>query len=103
MGEQVFVGHSGGYPGHITKTLVDPRSGLTISVLTNAIDGPATPLARGIAQILAAAAEALDMVRAGTARVPPCSGFADRPQAFAAWVRLPRRLDSNISVSERAS
>ena len=58
VGEQVFVGHSGGYPGHITKTLVDPRSGLTISVLTNAIDGPATPLARGIAQILAAAAEA---------------------------------------------
>ncbi|GLU86308.1 hypothetical protein Kosp01_10540 [Kocuria sp. NBRC 114282] len=37
------------------------------------------------------------------ARVPPCSGFADRPQAFAAWVRLPRRLDSSISVSERAS
>ncbi|GAA1834672.1 serine hydrolase domain-containing protein [Microlunatus capsulatus] len=58
VGEQVFVGHSGGYPGHITKTLVDPRSGLTVSVLTNAIDGPATPLARGIAQILAAAAEA---------------------------------------------
>ena len=37
------------------------------------------------------------------ARVPPCSGFADRPQAFAAWVRPPRRLDSSISVSERAS
>jgi D-alanyl-D-alanine carboxypeptidase len=54
--DQVFVGHSGGYPGHITKTLVDPRSGLTISVLTNAVDGPATPLARGIAQLLAAAA-----------------------------------------------
>ncbi len=55
--EQVFVGHSGGYPGHITKTLVDPGSGLTIVVLTNAIDGPATPVARGIAQILAAAAQ----------------------------------------------
>ncbi|GAA1427056.1 hypothetical protein GCM10009616_03200 [Microlunatus lacustris] len=55
--DQVFVGHSGGYPGHITKTLVDPATGLTISVLTNAIDGPATPLARGIAQLLAAAAE----------------------------------------------
>lgn len=45
----------------------------------------------------------LCLIRAGTARVPPCSGFADRPQAFAAWVRLPRRLDSSISVSERAS
>lgn len=54
--DQTFVGHSGGYPGHITKTLLDPTSGLVISVLTNAIDGPATALARGIAQILAAAA-----------------------------------------------
>ncbi|WP_157720267.1 serine hydrolase domain-containing protein [Friedmanniella luteola] len=54
--DQVFVGHSGGYPGHITKTLLDPVSGLTISVLTNAVDGPATQLARGIAQLLAAAA-----------------------------------------------
>ncbi len=56
VGDQVFVGHSGGYPGHITKSLLDPVSGLTISVLTNAIDGPATQLARGIAQLLAAAA-----------------------------------------------
>jgi D-alanyl-D-alanine carboxypeptidase len=50
-----YVGHSGGYPGHITKTLLDPSTGLVISVLTNAIDGPATPLARGIAQLLAEA------------------------------------------------
>jgi CubicO group peptidase (beta-lactamase class C family) len=50
-----YVGHSGGYPGHITKTLLDPVTGLVISVLTNATDGPATPLARGIAQLLAEA------------------------------------------------
>ena len=50
-----YVGHSGGYPGHITKTLLDPSTGLVISVLTNATDGPATPLARGIAQLLAEA------------------------------------------------
>lgn len=49
---QVFVGHSGGYPGHITKTLLDPDSGLVVSVLTNAVDGPATPLARGVVQLL---------------------------------------------------
>ncbi|CAA9297338.1 MAG: Beta-lactamase class C-like and penicillin binding proteins (PBPs) superfamily [uncultured Friedmanniella sp.] len=70
--DQVFVGHSGGYPGHITKTLVDPASGLTIVVLTNAIDGPATPLARGIAQILAAAAEA------GEEPTPSAHGWTGR-------------------------
>ena len=53
--ETPYVGHSGGYPGHITKTLLEPASGLVICVLTNAIDGPATPLARGIAQLLAEA------------------------------------------------
>lgn len=53
--DTVYVGHSGGYPGHITKTLVDPTTGLVVSVLTNAIDGPATALARGIVQLLARA------------------------------------------------
>ncbi|MET1005431.1 MAG: serine hydrolase domain-containing protein [Propionibacteriaceae bacterium] len=73
-----FVGHGGGYPGHITKTLLDPSTGLVVSVLTNAIDGPASNLARGVVQLVqgarrhaeessgkseqtaAAAAEALD-------------------------------------------
>lgn len=58
--DQTFVGHSGGYPGHITKTLLDPTTGLVVSVLTNAIDGPATPLALGVAQLLAAAAPGPD-------------------------------------------
>ena len=53
--DHTYVGHSGGYPGHITKTLLDPTTGLVISVLTNSIDGPATPLARGVAQLLAEA------------------------------------------------
>jgi D-alanyl-D-alanine carboxypeptidase len=51
--DQTYVGHSGGYPGHITKTLLDPTTGLVISVLTNAIDGPAASLARGVVQLLA--------------------------------------------------
>lgn len=53
--DTTYVGHSGGYPGHITKTLLDPTTGLVVSVLTNAIDGPAALLARGIAQLLAEA------------------------------------------------
>jgi D-alanyl-D-alanine carboxypeptidase len=47
-----MVGHSGGYPGHITRTMWDPSEGLAISVLTNAVDGPAEELAAGILGIL---------------------------------------------------
>ena len=42
------VGHGGGFPGHITRTLVDPGDGLVVSALTNAIDGPASQLAAGM-------------------------------------------------------
>lgn len=46
IGDREVVGHSGGYPGHITRTIADPSTGIVVSVLTNAIDGPADPLAR---------------------------------------------------------
>ncbi|MFF1818640.1 serine hydrolase domain-containing protein [Kribbella sp. NPDC058245] len=45
IGDREYFGHSGGYPGHITKTFTDGDRRLAISVLTNAIDGPATQLA----------------------------------------------------------
>lgn len=35
------LGHSGGYPGHITRSWALPDSGVALSVLTNAVDGPA--------------------------------------------------------------
>jgi len=47
-----LVGHSGGYPGHITRTWLDLDDGLVVSVLTNAIDGPADVLATGALGIL---------------------------------------------------
>lgn len=46
------IGHSGGYPGHITRTLLDPHTGLVVSVLTNAVDGPAAELSQGILALL---------------------------------------------------
>ncbi|MGH2549405.1 MAG: serine hydrolase domain-containing protein [Thermomicrobiales bacterium] len=52
-----MVGHSGGYPGHITRTMWDPNEGLAISVLTNAVDGPAEELAAGTLKILEKARE----------------------------------------------
>ena len=53
VGTRTMVGHGGGYPGHITATLFDPIERLTVSVLTNAIDGPASELVLGIVKLLA--------------------------------------------------
>jgi len=42
-----LLGHSGGYPGHITRSWLDVEADLAVSVFTNAIDGPADGLATG--------------------------------------------------------
>ena len=52
VGERHLVGHSGGYPGHITRTWIDPEAQVVVSVLTNAVDGPADVLARGLVGLL---------------------------------------------------
>jgi D-alanyl-D-alanine carboxypeptidase len=52
VGARELVGHSGGYPGHITRTWIDPDDALVLSVLTNAVDGPADSLATGILQLI---------------------------------------------------
>lgn len=52
VGERKTVGHSGGFPGQITRTLVDPDGGLTVCVLTNAVDGPAESLAVGLVELI---------------------------------------------------
>jgi len=59
IGERELVGHSGGYPGHITRTWIDPVDGLVVSALTNAIDGPADPIATGVVQIVDLALRAM--------------------------------------------
>ncbi|MFN3673965.1 MAG: serine hydrolase domain-containing protein, partial [Bosea sp. (in: a-proteobacteria)] len=51
-GDWRWFGHSGGFQGFITRTSVFPSQDLTISVLTNAIDGLAHPWHDGIVQIL---------------------------------------------------
>lgn len=56
VGERRLVGHGGGWPGHITRTLLDPDARLAVSVLTNAIDGPALELATGAVRLVDLAA-----------------------------------------------
>ena len=68
VGEREVFGHGGGYPGHITRSLVDPEQRVVVSVLTNAIDGPAGQLAEGLFRLLDLAAakergDAADLAR----------------------------------------
>lgn len=57
VGGRRLVGHGGGYPGHATRTLLDPVDRLAVSVLVNAIDGPSLDLAKVAVRLLDLAAE----------------------------------------------
>jgi D-alanyl-D-alanine carboxypeptidase len=59
-GKRSLIGHGGGYPGHITRTWIDPEEQVVVSVLTNAVDGPADALARGLFGLLDLALAAPD-------------------------------------------
>ena len=52
VGERDVFGHGGGYPGHITRTLVDSDRRLVVSALTNAIDGAAAQLAEAALKLI---------------------------------------------------
>ena len=56
VGDRRLIGHGGGYPGHITRTLVDPVDRVAVSVLTNAIDGPAQALVNAAVALIDLAA-----------------------------------------------
>jgi D-alanyl-D-alanine carboxypeptidase len=51
------IGHSGGFPGQITRTACVPSQGLTVSVLTNAADGLAHSWLDGVLHVLQAFAK----------------------------------------------
>ncbi|CAM3716598.1 serine hydrolase domain-containing protein [Deinococcus saxicola] len=52
IGGRGLVGHSGGFPGHITQSWLDPKTGLSISVLTNTGGGPATEWAGNLIRLI---------------------------------------------------
>ncbi|WP_170127447.1 serine hydrolase domain-containing protein [Kineococcus rhizosphaerae] len=52
VGGRELVGHGGGFPGHITRSVLDPRAGLAVSVLTNCVDGPANEFALGVVKLV---------------------------------------------------
>lgn len=52
IGGRTLVGHSGGFPGHITQSWLDPQTGLSVSVLTNCLGGPATEWAGNLVKLI---------------------------------------------------
>lgn len=54
LGEWEWFGHSGAFQGTTTRTLCVPAQGLTVSVLTNAADGPSQAWLDGLLHILQA-------------------------------------------------
>lgn len=74
VGDRVILGHGGGYPGHITKTWFDPADRFAVSVLTNAIDGPADAFATGFVRLVNTAVASAPSVAGG----PDLSRFTGR-------------------------
>lgn len=112
VGERRMVGHGGGWPGHITRSLLDPVAGLAVSVLTNAVDGPALELAVGAVRLLDLAATppagtgpldggALETARAVTGRWATLWGVQDVALLGGRLVLLtPTLADPTSSVQE---
>lgn len=46
------ISHGGGFPGHITKSIADPKDELVVVVLTNCLGGPASAIAKSIYGII---------------------------------------------------
>jgi D-alanyl-D-alanine carboxypeptidase len=51
VGERAWFGHAGAFPGFISRTATAPEWGVTVSIVTNAIDGFANPWVDGVVSI----------------------------------------------------
>ena len=51
VGERAWFGHAGAFPGFISRTSTIPEWGVTVSIVTNAIDGLANPWVEGVISI----------------------------------------------------
>lgn len=74
------VGHSGGFPGQITRTWFDPERGIAVAVLTNAVDGPADQIASGLFALVSKA-----VPDGGAPVVGDDDGALDALAPLAAW------------------
>lgn len=78
IGKRRVLGHGGGFPGQITRTFFDPTAKLAITVLTNAMDGPAWSLAAAGFTLVDLALSGAGAADAGTGPVADLSRFCGR-------------------------
>jgi hypothetical protein len=52
IGDRWMAGHSGGFPGHSTRTCLDPEDKLAVSVLTSESGGVANNLTNAIVKLI---------------------------------------------------
>ena len=52
VGARTLIGHSGGFPGCITRTWLDPDAAIAVSVLTSCNGSPAAALASGLLRLV---------------------------------------------------
>jgi CubicO group peptidase (beta-lactamase class C family) len=86
------VGHSGGFPGYVTRTLWDPADRFAVSVLTNAIDGPASTLATTVVRLVHLAEQVPAEPTADAARLDRFTGHFANLWGLLDVVRLGGRL-----------
>jgi hypothetical protein len=114
-----WFGHSGGLQGYITRTCAIPRYDLTVSILTNAIDGWAGPWVDGVMHILHAFSQhgaparsvsdwsgrwwslwgAVDLVPMGNKVLAMAPGFIN-PVGDAAEVEITGRDQGRFAVAD---
>jgi D-alanyl-D-alanine carboxypeptidase len=108
--EWQWFGHSGGFQGFITRTVVLPEPQVAVSLLTNAVDGPAGPWLDGVIHILAMVARhgaPTDKVRDWTGRWWTLWGAVDLvpigDRVFVATPSLPNPFTeaSEVSIADR--
>lgn len=91
-----LIGHSGGFPGMLTRTWAAPESRLVVSILGNAADAPSAALAEGLLGLFALASgrpapeaervESPDPGAAGSGRPRP-GPLGDQEDALGATAR----------------
>ncbi|GAA4000245.1 serine hydrolase domain-containing protein [Deinococcus rubellus] len=111
IGGRTVVGHSGGFPGHITQSWLDPESGLAVSVLTNCLGGPATEWATNLIKLIDLAVNAPEKTTADapgldldtfTGRFATNWGVFDVVNLGGRLVSLTPQGDPALSVTELA-
>ncbi len=93
MGSRTLVGHSGGFPGFITRSWLDPEAAIAVSVLTSCSGGPADALASGLLRLVDLALAGRDATAGGEGADGDGAGDTDLERWTGCFANLWGRTD----------